>query len=90
MSCRRPDSICRASKKEGLILHHRPTQATLVGGISFVVLVWGAVLEEWEVVASVGVLCGPPGGGSGGIGGGGGSWLGCLCCWCALGLAWSL
>ena len=58
MSCCRPGSICRASKREGLVLHHRPTPATLVGGISFVVLVWGVVLEEWEVVASVGVLVG--------------------------------
>ena len=37
---------------------HRPTRATLVGGISCVVLVWGVVLEEWGVVASVGVLVG--------------------------------
>ena len=56
MSCRRPGSICRASKREGLVPHHLPTPATLVGGISFVVLVWGVVLEEWEVVASVVVL----------------------------------
>ena len=53
MSCHRPGSICRASRREGLVPLHLPTPARLVGGTSFVVLVWGVVLAEWEVVASV-------------------------------------
>ena len=56
MSCRRPGSICRASKREALVPHHLLTPATLVDGISFAVLVWGVVLEEWAMVAAVVVL----------------------------------
>ena len=57
-----------------------------MGGTSCVVLVWGVVLGEWGVVASVGVLVGLQGVVLEGLVVGG-SWLGCLCCGCALVLA---